>query len=121
MRRRELAPKALSALAMVKAGVLGSLLALTVGVAVNAAADEQVTPPTVSTDSYTQVVQRVMSKNRCSTTGFGPETVPTSALITDNEGKLRMVSFEKGWGVFTGHRPGTLVAVCLAQKAASRR
>lgn len=120
MGRRDLAPKAVTALTIFKAVVLGCLLALTVGIAVTAAADEQVPLPIVTTDSYTQDVQRVMAKNRCSTSGFGPDTVPTSALVTDRLGKLRMVSFDRGWDVFTGHRPGTLVAVCLAQKPASR-
>lgn len=120
MRRRELAPKAVIGLAMVKAMVLGSLLAMTVGFAVDAAADQQVGPRTVTNDSYTQVVQRVMTKHRCSTSGFATETEPSSALITNSQGKLRMVSFEKGWDVFTGHRPGTLVAVCLAEKPNAR-
>ena len=29
-----------------------------------------------------------------------------------------MVSFERGWSVFTGERPGVLVAVCLDELVA---
>lgn len=120
MRRRELAPRAVIGLATVKATVLGSLLALTVGFAVNAADEQPVSERPVTNDSYTQVVQRVMTKHQCSTSGFGTEKDPSSALITNSQGKLRMVSFEKGWDVFTGNRPGTLVAVCLAEKPNAR-
>lgn len=37
---------------------------------------------------------------------------PTSAVIRTDGGQLRQVSFEVGWDVYTGRRPGTLIAVC---------
>lgn len=37
-----------------------------------------------------------------------------SALIRTAGGQLREVPFRVGWDVYTGRRPGTLVAVCVS-------
>jgi hypothetical protein len=58
---------------------------------------------------------RLLERHRCSTTGFGPDVVPASAVIRDGKGRLRLVSFDRGWEVFSNERPGTLVAVCLGR------
>jgi hypothetical protein len=54
-----------------------------------------------------------MLEHHCSTTGFGATTLPTAALIKTPRGDLRMVDFSTGWAIYSGQRPGTLVAVCL--------
>ena len=50
--------------------------------------------------------------------GFESGAVPSSALIRTARGQLRKVSFEVGWDVYNGRRPGTLVAVCLERARA---
>ena len=101
-----------------KAAVLGAVLALTVTTGVTAAGTTETPdapPPVFTMDASTQVVQQVMSEHNCSSTGFAPGTQPDSALVRTTRGKLRVVSFDRGWDVFTGRRPGLLVAVCLGR------
>ncbi|MCW2766883.1 MAG: hypothetical protein JWO11_2842 [Nocardioides sp.] len=119
--RRSASSRAALALLSVKAFALGALLALTVGIYVNAAAELDSTPPSaMNMDAYTQVVQKKMADHECSVTGFGADQVPTSALVRTPHGKLRMVSFDEGWAVFTGDARGTLVAVCLDEAPPAR-
>jgi hypothetical protein len=40
----------------------------------------------------------------------------SASLIRTERGDLRRVSFEVGWDVYTGRRPGTLVAACLDRR-----
>ena len=40
----------------------------------------------------------------------------SASLIRTEQGDLRRVSFEVGWDVYTGRRPGTLVAACLDRR-----
>jgi len=54
-----------------------------------------------------------MRRYDCSLDGFGDGSQPRSALIRD-DGDLRVVSFDRGWQVYTGSRPHALVAVCHA-------
>ena len=55
----------------------------------------------------------LMRRYDCSQDGFGDGSQPRSALIRD-DGDLRVVSFDRGWQVYTGARPHALVAVCHA-------
>lgn len=55
----------------------------------------------------------LMRRYDCSQDGFGDGSQPRSALIRD-DGDLRVVSFDRGWQVYTGSRPHALVAVCHA-------
>jgi hypothetical protein len=57
-------------------------------------------------------VQQLIERHRCSTRGFEHD-VPTSALVRSLDGRLRLVSFEHGWRVFTRYGAASLVAVCL--------
>jgi hypothetical protein len=67
-----------------------------------------------SSTAYQRVLDRAVADHECSYSGYGEGgTVPASALITTPRGVLRKVSFEVGWDVYNGHRPGTLIAVCL--------
>ena len=54
-----------------------------------------------------------MTDHRCSSSGFGSEKIAASALIRNAQGEVRQVSFEVGWAVYSGKRPGTLISVCL--------
>ena len=71
--------------------------------------------------SFDRHVQGLMTQYRCSTTGFASGTIPASALIRTERGRVRMVSFDRGWAIHTGDRPGTLMAVCLGELPAARR
>ncbi|GAB2972830.1 hypothetical protein [Nocardioides montaniterrae] len=55
----------------------------------------------------------LMSHNRCSYTGFDEHVIPSKAIVRDEAGRIKVVSFDAGWKVFTGKRGGELVAVCL--------
>jgi hypothetical protein len=56
---------------------------------------------------------RSVGAQECATTSPGRDARATSALIRTEQGQVREVSFEQAWDVYTGQRPGTLVAVCL--------
>jgi hypothetical protein len=60
----------------------------------------------------------LMTHNRCSYTGFDADVIPSKAIVRDAAGRVRLVSFQTGWDVFTGKRGGQLVAVCLGPKHA---
>ena len=53
----------------------------------------------------------LMRRYDCSRNGFGDGSDPLSAIIRE-DGDLRVVSFDRGWQVYTGTRPDALVAVC---------
>jgi len=58
---------------------------------------------------------RLMHRYDCSTEGYGADVIPESAIIReDATGQLKVVSFARGWEVYTSDEPAkTLVAVCL--------
>ncbi|KAA1427675.1 hypothetical protein [Nocardioides antri] len=63
-----------------------------------------------------KATSRLLERNNCSTTGFNPEVIPTTAVIRDAVGRTRLVTFDEGWAVFNNERPGELVAVCLGRE-----
>jgi hypothetical protein len=100
-------------LALFKGAALGALLTLVVAGGLHTAARSARPGTTAESDSHHRVVERAVTDHHCSYAGFGREAVPASALIRTTGGQLRQVSFEVGWDVYNGRRPGTLVAVCL--------
>jgi hypothetical protein len=66
-----------------------------------------------------EATSRLMERNQCSTTGFDPDVIPATAVIRNQAGRTRLVSFEHGWAVFNDERPGELVAVCLGRPRAA--
>lgn len=62
--------------------------------------------------AFAPVVEQAIRRHDCSVVGFDAGVEPRSALVR-HQGRLRHVSFDDGWAVFTGQRPGQLVAVCL--------
>ena len=58
-------------------------------------------------------LEAVMERYRCSTEGFGHSEIPGSAIIRRAQGRLAVVSFDRGWEVFRDDGPESLVAVCL--------
>ena len=73
----------------VTAGLVTTALVVTLGGATASPAD----------------AERVPSDARCS--GAAGKTI-----VRTRDGATRAVSFERGWRVYRGDRPGTLVAVC---------
>jgi hypothetical protein len=57
---------------------------------------------------------QLMQRFDCSPDGFGDGSTPRSAIVRSERGGLRVVSFERGWEIYTGERPHALVAVCHA-------
>ncbi|WP_344148221.1 hypothetical protein [Nocardioides koreensis] len=55
----------------------------------------------------------LMKRYRCSTEGFGHSQIPGSAIIRRAQGRVAVVSFDRGWEVFRDDGPESLVAVCL--------
>jgi hypothetical protein len=107
------APLARLALALFKGAVLGALLTLVVAGGLHAPPPSAHPDAPAAGDSYQGVVVRAVGDRHCSHAGSGRGVVAASALIRTTEGRLRQVSFEVGWDVYNGRRPGTLVAVCL--------
>ena len=107
-------------LALVKGAALGALLTLVVAGGLHAAAPSAHPHATGPTDSGQRVVERAVADHHCSYSGFRGTSVPASALIRTADGKLRQVSFDVGWQVYNGSRPGTLVAVCRDRPGAGR-
>jgi hypothetical protein len=64
---------------------------------------------------------RLMQKYDCSTIGYDDSVAPRSAIVRSPTGRLRVVSFARGWSVYTAHGPATLVAVCLEPPASDAR
>lgn len=59
----------------------------------------------------------MMQQNRCSFTGFDKTVIPSKAIVRTAEGGTELVSFDRGWAVFSGEVAGELVAVCLGPEA----
>lgn len=68
----------------------------------------------LTTPSLSPAQMQLMKRFDCSSDGFGDGTQPRSAIIRGEDGDLRVVSFDRGWQVYTGARPHALVAVCHA-------
>lgn len=58
-------------------------------------------------------VQALMRRFGCRTDGFDGRQVPRSSLVRRADGRVAVVSFERGWKVFERAGAGSLVAVCL--------
>lgn len=56
-------------------------------------------------------LDKLMARHDCSPTGFGADVIPGSSLVLQDD-KVRHVSFDDGWAVYTGEQSGTLLAVC---------
>ena len=59
-------------------------------------------------------VQSLMHRYHCRSDGFGQQQIPRSSIIRRPDGRLALVSFDRGWEVFKHDGAGSLVAVCLA-------
>ena len=103
-------PGVLLGLSLTKSLLVGVclMLAMGIGATFTDQADQSAAP---STDVSSSRITHLMERFQCSETGFGADVIPHSALIHRGD-KVRRVSFDRGWAVFTGDAPGTLMAVC---------
>ncbi|MEN8671776.1 hypothetical protein [Nocardioides sp.] len=56
-------------------------------------------------------LDKLIDRHDCSPTGFGADVIPGSSLVLQDN-KVKHVSFDEGWAVYTGDEAGTLLAVC---------
>jgi hypothetical protein len=120
--KTERSPALALLLSTLRAMVLGALLSISVGLGLNAAlSPDHPNDERMRADGFTRQVHAAMKQHHCSTTGFGANSLPPTALIRTGHGRLRVVTFVEGWAVFSGERPGTLVAVCLDDLGAVTR
>jgi hypothetical protein len=108
--RYDVPPGVSLGLTLTKSALIGLSLALALGLGatVTDRADQSAAPSAEVSDTR---VHRLMDRYQCSETGFGSDVIPDSALIY-LDGRVTRVSFDHGWAVFTGDRPGMLMAVC---------
>ncbi|WP_372728992.1 hypothetical protein [Nocardioides sp.] len=111
-------PRVRRTLLVVKAALLGACFTLTLGLGIVSTSGGEAPgrsvrlPEPAAGEHHARDVRRAIRKHGCSTTGLDPALVPATALVRTADGRLRHVSFERGWAVYTGARPGTLIAVC---------
>ena len=105
-------PGVLLGLSLTKSLLIGLALALALGL--GATADRPRRPerraraPRCPTRRVTRLMDRLRVLARPASV---PTCIPNSALI-HLDGQVKRVSFDRGWAVFTGDEPGTLMAVC---------
>lgn len=103
-----------------KPAVVGVIVFVAVRAAVATGTAGEATPGDVTTvgeASHSVAGQTrldtLVARHDCSHTGLGADEIPASSLVLQG-GKVRHVSFDHGWAVYTGERDGTLLAVCRA-------
>jgi hypothetical protein len=84
--------------------------AILVGLANLAPPAELPTGP-FAVQSPTPAQLKLMKRFDCSPDGFGDGSTPRSAIIRSERG-LEVVSFDRGWQIYTSSRPHALVAIC---------
>jgi hypothetical protein len=113
--RRTPPPGAAIALSVAKSLVLAAVVVLGFGLVwAPTSTTPQAQPPSTTVDLPAPEARlaRALDRHDCSEAGFDAEVQARSALIR-RDGRLRQVSFEEGWAVFTERRPGVLLALCL--------
>lgn len=90
-------------------------LTLLVGLGAMSVLGQEPAPPIDQIGLSARGLDRMLERNHCSTTGFGRDVIPSSAVVRRADGTTALVSFDQGWKVFNGERPGELVAVCLGR------
>jgi hypothetical protein len=83
------------------AALAGTAIALTLGGAI---ANPPGEPPS-SAETSTRLAERAGLDSRCA--GAAGRTI-----VRTPRGETKAVSFEQGWRIYRGERPGTLVVVC---------
>lgn len=110
--RRVPADLARGVLIIVKAVALTVLFAVPILHAVSGTPDGR-----SMADRYQRALQAELSAHHCLPPALpgqrlASHDLPRSALIRTPTGRLRHVTFARGWSAYRGHAPGTLIAVC---------
>lgn len=85
--------------------------------AIGMVAQPQPPAPSESLGMSSGPLDDMMQLNRCSFTGFDRSIIPSKAIVRTPEGDTELVTFDRGWDVFSGKVAGELVAVCLGPEA----
>ncbi|HWJ81700.1 MAG TPA: hypothetical protein VNS55_05640 [Nocardioides sp.] len=93
----------------------GSLTLLVGMAAMSVLGQPQPTAPADQLGLSSRGLDKMLERHHCSTTGFGSDVIPAKAVVTQPDGSTDLVSFDYGWQVFNGDKPGRLVAVCLGR------
>lgn len=62
-------------------------------------------------DTTTARVERLNARFGCSPRGLDEGVIPLHAVVLRDD-RVRVTSFDEGWAVHLGDRPGTLLSVC---------
>jgi len=89
----------------VKASATGLLAGTAIVVTLSGALANPPAEPPASTERSARLAENTDLDGRC--VGAGGD-----AIIRTVSGRTRTVSFERGWQIYRGKRPGTLLAVC---------
>ncbi len=77
------------------------------------------TTPTMSADAPLAPeveVEDAMARFQCFSNGLIGDVIPSSALIRTSTGKIKHVTFDRGWAVHTqSENPANLIAVCASE------
>jgi hypothetical protein len=68
-------------------------------------------PTTAASDDVAERVARLGERYHCSRTGLADGEIPLHAVVL-RDGRVRLTSFDEGWAVYRGERPGRLMSVC---------
>lgn len=101
------------------ASTAGALTLLVGFGAVNVISTPQPSAPAEQLGMQSGPLDDMMQLNRCSFTGFDRDVIPSKAIVRTPEGQTELVSFDRGWAVFSGDVAGELVAVCLGAPSAT--
>ena len=88
--------------------------------AIGVIAEPQPTAPSERLGMSSGPLEDMMQMNRCSFTGFDRTVIPSKAIVRTPEGDTELVTFDRGWDVFSGKIAGELVAVCLGPETAPK-
>lgn len=99
-----------------RSALTAGALTLLVGLgAMSVLGQPEPTPPADQLGLSSRGLDKMLERQHCSTTGFDSDVVPAKAVVTRPNGATDVVSFDYGWQVFNGEKPGRLVAVCLGR------
>lgn len=65
-----------------------------------------------SEDPRAAQIEALSRRHECSRSGLPEGVIPAHSIILDPDGRVRLASFDRGWEIYAGDAPGTLVSVC---------
>jgi len=120
---RPLTASAAARKALLRTGTFGLGLAATFSVATVVASHggldafatvqdaQQVSPHSAVAEQQAHKVAALSAKYDCSSSGVAGGVIPAHAVVRVHDA-VRLTTFDKGWAIYEGKAPGTLVSVC---------